>query len=164
MKFLNPDDIVFERGENGFLRLKVKDGAWIDMVECTPLFPLSQPDVFISVATRNEKESKEIGFIARLAKLSREQRAIVKSEIQFRYFSPEIIDIKKISTKYGVHQWQVITDRGEKSFLVQEIKENIIIRDNGLIVITDIDKCKYQISDFRKLPAKALHELEEKVL
>jgi len=164
MNLLNPDELTFELGENGFLRLNLNDGTRYEMVECTPLFPLSKPDAYISVSRRNEKGAEEIGIIVEIKALSKEQRSLVKDEIQFRYFSPEIIDIKKITTKYGMDQWEVVTDKGEKTFLVQDVKENVIIRESGLIVITDIDKCKYQVSDFRKLPSKAKQELEQTLL
>jgi len=164
MKALNPDNLTFERGKNGFLRLKLNDGTQYEMVECTPLFPLSNPNAFVSVSVRNDKGTEEIGIISKLKALSKEQRSLVKHEIEFRYFSPEIIDIKKITSKYGVDQWDVVTDKGEKTFLVQDVKENVIIRESGLIVIADIDKCKYQVSDFRKLSAKAQQELEQTIL
>ena len=54
--------------------------------------------------------------------------------------------------------------KGEKTFIVQDVKENVIIRDAGLIVITDVDKCRYQIRDFRNLPTKARMELERTLL
>ena len=57
-----------------------------------------------------------------------------------------------------------MTDKGEKTFFVQDVKENVIIRESGLIVITDIEKCKYQIRDYRKLPTKARVELEQTLL
>jgi hypothetical protein len=164
MKFLNPDELTFEGAENGFLRLKMKDGKIFEMVECTPLFPLSKPDAYIAVSSRNDNGSEEIGIIAQVKALTRQQQALVKGEIDFRYFSPAIIDIKKITSKYGVDQWEVVTDKGEKTFLVRDVKENVIIRESGLIVITDIDKCKYQIRDYRKLPARAKVELEQTLL
>lgn len=73
MNLLNPDDLTFERVENGFLRLKMKDGTVYEMVECTPLFPLSQPDAYISICSRNSNGSEEIGIISELKALSKEQ-------------------------------------------------------------------------------------------
>ena len=137
---------------------------YYEMVECTPLFPLSNPNHFVSVSSRNNEGTKEIGIISNLKALSKEQRSLIKREIEFRYFSPEIIEIKKITSKYGLDQWDVVTNKGEKTFLVQDVKENVIIRESGLIVITDIDNCKYQVSDFRKLPAMARQELEQTIL
>lgn len=164
MKFLNLDELTFERAENGFLRLKMRDGTTYEMVECTPLFPLSKPYRYISVSSRTGNGPEEIGILVDLNALTKEQKALVKAEIEFRYFSPEIIDIKKITSKYGVDQWEVVTDKGEKTFFVQDVKENVIIKDNGLIVIIDIAKCRYQVRDYRRLPTKARVELERRLL
>ena len=164
MILLNPNDITFKRAENGFLQLEKNDGQIFETVECTPLFPLSKPDRFISVTSRTNGEVKDLGIIANLKALVKNQQALVREEIEIRYFSPEIIDIKKITSQYGVNEWNVITNKGEKIFLVRDIKENIIIRESGFISITDIDKCRYQISNYRKLPAKAQMELEQNLL
>ena len=164
MKLLNPDELTFEQAENGYLRLKINDGKIYEPVECNALLPLSQPDGYISISARNDSEVEELGIIRQLKDLAAEQRSLVEREIQFRYFSPEIIDIKKITSKYGVDQWEVVTDKGEKTFMVQDVKENVAIRESGLIVIMDIDKCRYQIRDYRKLPSKARMELEQTLL
>jgi hypothetical protein len=164
MKLLNPDELLFEQDQNGFLQLKLSDGTVYETVECHPLFPLSNPDAYIAISTQKESNVEEIGIVRSLKELSTSQRSLVEKEIQFRYFSPEIIDIKKITSKYGVVQWEVITDKGAKTFMVQDIKENVAIRDSGLIVITDIEKCRYQIRDYRKLPSKARMELEQTLL
>jgi hypothetical protein len=164
MNLLNPNEITFEQAENSFLRLKMKNGEIFEKIECTPLFPLSKPDTYISVSRQKEKNIEEIGIIKSLKVLSVEQRVLVENEIQFRYFSPYITDIRKIISKYGVDQWEVTTDRGEKTFFVQDTKENVIIQENGLIVISDIDKCRFQIRDYRQLPAKARFYLESTLL
>ncbi len=164
MKLLNTDELTFEQTENGFLRLKLNNKTIYERVECRPLFPLSDPNGYISISREGASDIKEIGIIKSLKKLSAKQRSYVEKEIQFRYFSPKIINIKKITSKYGVEQWEVMTDKGNKTFILQDVKENIIIRDSGLIVITDIEKCRYQIRDYRKLPAKARVELERTLL
>jgi len=164
MNLLNHNELKFEQADNGFLCLKISDDKIFEMVECMPLFPLTQPDNYISVSSRSENGTEEIGIIEDLNKLAKAQQALVKNEIEFRYFSPEIIDIKKITSKYGVDQWEVVTNKGEKTFMVQDVKENVLIRESGLIVITDIDDCKYQIRNYHQLPTRARLELEQTLL
>ena len=164
MKILNPGELNFEKAENGFLRLKLSNGTIYERVECHPLFPLSEPGAYIAISKRNDSDVEEIGIIKSLDKLSAKQRSLVEREIQFRHFSPEIIGITKITSKYGVDHWEVMTDKGDKTFIVQDVKENVMIRESELIVITDIDKCRYQIRDYRKLPSKARMELERTLL
>ncbi len=164
MNLLNPNELTFEQAENSFLRLMMKNGEIFEKIECTPLFPLSKPDKYISISYQKEKGVEEIGIIKSLKDLPADQRRLVENEIQFRYFSPHITDIRKITSKYGVDQWEVLTDRGEKTFFVQDTKENVMIQENGLIIITDIDKCRFQIRDYRQLPAKARFHLESTLL
>ncbi len=164
MKLLNPDELTFEPAVNGFLKLRFNDDKIYEQVECNALFPLSKPESYIAIFTRKDSEVEEIGIIQHMKDLSLQQRSLVEKEIQFRYFCPEIIDIKKITSKYGVDQWEVVTDKGEKTFMVQDVKENVAIRESGLIVIMDINKCRYQIRDYRELPPKARMELEQTLL
>jgi len=164
MNTLDADDLIFEKAENGFLRLKLNNGTIFERVECYPLFPLSKPEAYIAISKRKDSDLEEIGIIKSLNKLTAQERSLVESEIQFQHFSPEITDIKKITSKYGVEHWEVMTDKGEKTFIVQDVKENVMIRESGLIVITDIDKCRYQIRDYRNLPSKAQMELERTLL
>ena len=164
MKLLNADELTFEQTENGFLMLKLNNKTIYERVECRPLFPLSDPDSYIAVIKQKDSDDQAIGIIKSLNDLSAKQRILVEKEIRFRYFSSKITNIKKITTKYGVDQWEVVTNKGDKTFIVQDVKENVMIRESGLIVITDIDKCRYQIRDYRKLPSKARRELERTLL
>ena len=114
MKILDPAELSFEPAANGFLRLKLNDGTIYEMVECHPLFPLSEPDAYISITKQDDSDVEEIGIIKTLKKLSAKQRSLVEREIQFRHFSPAIIVINKITSKYGVDQWEVVTDKGDE--------------------------------------------------
>ena len=164
MKFLNPMDICFQYLKNGYLSMKIKSRKIFERVECTPLFPFSRPNTYISISNKDKNESDEIGIIEDLTNLPADQQVMVKDDIEFRYFTPEIIDIKKIKAKFGIQEWKVITSKGEKTFCVKQIKENILIRENNLILLTDFNKCRYLIRDYQKLPFKARVELEQTLL
>ena len=164
LEFLNPDEMMFERSINGFLNLKLKNQMTYEKVECIPLFPFSKSATYISVSIRKDKEPEEIGVIKELKTLSSEQRNLVQADIDFRYFTPEILEIKQIMVKHGIHQWDVVTDKGEKTFFVRDIKENISFRENGLMIISDFDKCRYQIRDHHKLSATSRKELNQTLL
>ena len=164
MKLLKADECTFEDTQRGYLRLLFKDGTVFEKVECIALFPFSDPDSYISINGQQGKKSEEIGIIKKLGELSKDQQALVKKEVEFHSFMPEIKDIKKINPKYGLEQWDVKTDRGEKTFYVRDLKENIIFREDALVTITDIDRCRYQVSNFYKLPSRARALLEQKLM
>ncbi|MDZ7263624.1 MAG: DUF1854 domain-containing protein [candidate division KSB1 bacterium] len=164
IQLLHPKELTFERLQNGRLRLKLRNGKIYEPIICVALFPLSQPECYIAVSLQADGATNELGIIQRLDDFPKEQRLLVEQEIQLRYFCPRILNIHKITSKYGVDQWHVVTDRGEKRFVVQDAKENVTIRDNGLIVIIDTDGCRYQIRDYGQLPSQAKMELEQALL
>jgi hypothetical protein len=164
MKILNPEEWSFKQPENNFLEIRKTDGSVYKSVECIPLFPLSQPDVYINLVGINKSGLEDIGMIENLSSFSTIQQALVKKNINFRYFIPEITDIQKITVKQGIYHWDVVTNKGKKRFLLNSLKDNISILTNGLISITDTDKCRYRISNHHLLPSKAQLELNKTLL
>ncbi|MDZ7333069.1 MAG: DUF1854 domain-containing protein [candidate division KSB1 bacterium] len=164
IKILQPDELNFEQKDGGFLRLKLANGTIHEPISCVPLFPLSNPTSYIALVVKRNGTTEEVGVIHQLNDLSPAQRPLVEREIQLRYFCPRILDIHAISSKYGVDQWDVTTDCGKKRFLVQDAKENVTIRDDGLIMIIDTEGCRYQVRDYRQLPTRARIRLEQALL
>ncbi len=164
IKILEPKKLRFEQHDGGWLRLILPNGKIHEPITCVPLFPLSHPHGYVALLVEKNGTTEQLGIIKRLSDLSPSQRSFVEREIQLRYFCPQILDIQKITSKYGVDQWEVMTDRGKKRFMVQDAKENVMIRDNGLIVIIDVDGCRYQVRDYRQLPIRARIQLEQALL
>jgi hypothetical protein len=164
MTILDPRKVVFTAEPGGFLSLKLGDGKQYRKVECIALFPLSQPDTFIVINGVLDKKTEEIGIIKELSHLPPDQRDLVKNEIEFRYLAPEITDIKKMTAKFGMEEWDVDTNRGSRTIFIQNIKENVTIRYDQLVMITDIEKCRYLVPDYRNLPPAARDLLELKLV
>ena len=164
MRILDPNTITFEQCETGYLSLRLDDDTTYEAVECIPLFPFSLPKQFITVACKKDNVLEEIGIIEKLEALPQKQQALVNNDIRLRFFTPEITDVAKVVSKHGTAEWNVTTDSGEKSFFVGDPRENILFRDNGLILVTDINRCRYQIADYRRMPPKAQAILEKLLL
>jgi hypothetical protein len=164
MNILEPDTIMFESRDNGYLRLTIADAKTYDMTECRALFPLTDANGIISVVERTGSGTEEIGLIESTASLSDQQRKIIEDDISRHYFTPEIISIEKIESHHWYYEWFVTTNRGEKSFYVRNLKENLRIHENGMVIITDLDKCRYQIDDYRQLPPKSASQMEKVLL
>jgi len=163
MNILDPDRIKFEKSETGMLNL-IEDNRVIKGVHCISMFPLSDEANFISIVHRKGSELEEIGIIKHLKELSADQQDLVREDMRFRYFIPEITDIKKIKEAHGLWEWDVTTDRGEKIFYLKDRRENITVKDDRRILITDIGKCRYKISHYDRLPPKARNELDKVLL
>lgn len=164
MKILNHDRVKFERSDSGALNITLEDEKTIKDVHCIPLFPFSDPEDFISIVCKKGSEFEEIGIIKHFKKLPSAQQNFVREDIKLRYFIPEITDIKRIKQTYGIWEWDVVTDRGKKRFYLRDRRENITIKDDGRIIITDIEKCRYKITRYNKIPTKARIELDRVLL
>ncbi len=164
MTLLDHNEIRFERLESGALNITLENKRVIENVYCIPMFPFSDSDNFISVVRKKGSEFEEIGIIKHFKKLSLDQQNLVRENIKFRYFVPEITDIKKIKHTHRLWELDVVTDRGEKRFYVRHRRENVTIKDDDRIIITDIEKCRYKITRYKKLPQKAQIELDRILL
>ncbi len=166
MKILTHDDVRFEKSETGVLNCRLKDGTVHEHLHCVTLFPLTLPDQFISVIKEIDQETEEIGVIPGLDGFDEEQRQHIRRAMDERYFVPEILDINKLKTKQvirgqGFDEWEIVTDRGKKSIYLFNPRENMSVNNAGVIIITDIEKNRYKISDLEKLPQRARTLLEE---
>ena len=164
MPFLDPATLTFARTPSGYLSLAVDGADKHKRAECVALFPFSQPGHYISVGTRKDGKLEEIGVIEDLGELPPDQRTLVERDVDFHLFTPRILDVKKVDNTFGVSAWNVVTDRGERTFYVRDAKENVRLLDEGLVIITDIEKCRYRIADYRRLPARARSKVENTLL
>lgn len=163
MKTLEPENIEFRQSAGGRLDAILDDGTVVENVQCLSLFPLRDPENSISVAHGRGNERRELGIIKHLTDFPMPQQELVRKDIRFRYFLPEITDIRKIVNSAGIDEWHVVTDRGEKIFYLSGRKENITVSNDGMILITDMDKCRYRISSTHKLSPTARSILERAI-
>jgi len=164
MKILDPEKIFFTRDQNTTLDITLEDGSVVENVYCVRLFPLTEPRTYISIVHRKDNQLTEIGIIKHLKQLPSQQQALVIEDIRLRYFVPEIRDIIKIIPRHGLFEWHVVTERGNKPFFLRSSRENIHTTEGGMIIITDVEKCRYIITNLRKLPKKAQIELDKVLL
>lgn len=154
---LEPDKIKFEMGESGVLRM-ITDGKTYKRVYPLSVFPITNPDNFISI---RDVEEDEIGLIKNLKDLSHDQQNLIRSQLRISYFVPTIKEIYKIKEEFGIYAWHVKTSRGQRTFYVKGRNENLVLRGNSRLLITDIEECRYEIEDFNKLPRRSLAELDK---
>jgi hypothetical protein len=164
MNILNTAKIRFNKNKTGSLNITLEDNSTVKDVHCIRLFPLSEPGTFISVVHHEDGRLREVGVIRKLKELTGEQQRLVRDDIKLRYFVPEIKDINKITARHGLYEWDVVTGRGNKKFSLRSIRENIAVNDEGMIIITDLERCRYKITDYERLPAKARAELDKVLL
>jgi len=155
MKMLDAGRIKFEKLESGHLSIVLEGGESIAPVSCASLFPLSDPEHYITVLRTEKCDEPEVGILRDIGELPKDQRELVVEDLNQRRFLPEILDVKDIRMANGMDEWRVKTDRGDKVFFVSNRKDSITVTDDNMLIITDVEKCRYRIPDYGKMPARA---------
>ncbi len=160
MNTLSPKEITFTKNAAGMLDIAMP-GRTVEGVHCMQLFPLSDPVRYISVVRPVKPDPEEIGIIERLADLPHDQQKLVMDDINFRYFVPEIEDIIDVDESAGLYEMDMATERGPRRIFVMNPRESISTTDNGVMLITDVEKCRYKITRFSKLSARSHAQFEK---
>ena len=149
VRYLESTSLRFiDRGAS--LRLTV-DGevSYLD-VEVIRLFPLSEPERYLSVRG-NDKQ--EICVIRRLADLDPENRRLVLQELERRYLMPIVKSVVNVKERFGVAEWEVETNRGRRTFAMRNLHESIIQLSPDRCLLSDVDGNRYDVRDLRQLDA-----------
>ena len=160
MKWL--EDIQFRRDGADGVEAVLPDGTVEQGICFVRLFPLRHPDRFVSVirSKDGERRREELGVLRSLEGLSAEERELVTAELRRSFFLPEIEAIRKLVVTGGVDEWHVATDRGEKILFICDRKQSIHVCDDGMVFVTDMDKCRYRITHPEKLDSLSKYLLE----
>ncbi|MGB6114954.1 MAG: DUF1854 domain-containing protein, partial [Comamonas sp.] len=104
------------RNAHGRLVLHMADGS--EHVGVTPVraFPIAAPDEGLSLVG---PEGNELIWIARLAELAPEVRALIEEDLRVREFLPAITRIVSVSSFSTPSTWQVQTDRGAATLVLK---------------------------------------------
>lgn len=144
----------------GFTGLKYA-GQDYNRVTLRRAFPIGNPMEYISVA---DKDNKEIGMIHSLADLSEKQYSIVLAELEKRYYSPTVYEIKSVKDKLGYVYMELIIGRDDtkykKNCALKDVSKNIRMLDDDRLVITDVDGNRYIIESLSALDKKSLKRIE----
>ena len=153
MNYLEIGQLNFIKNENQSLNLIYKNQEYkaIKLYYC---FPLKEPHQYISV--RYGEEETELGIIEKISMLSSHNQDIVKQELDFRYFMPEITKIYRHKYRHHVHVFDVETTAGRKKITVLNIIWNLFENPDGTILIRDSDENYYIIKDYLQHPDKEI--------
>lgn len=168
---LTPDNARFSSEKGAPLILHV-EGEKDRVVGVRRMFPATYPRKYLSI----HDEENELGTIADLDTFSRDQQRLIEEEIRHQYFVPRITEIRKIKDELGHFMWDVVTDHGPRKFYVKGRTEsihshrrsrsggafaNIQAHGRHRMFISDIEDCKYEIEDYRKLSKTSRLQLEK---
>ena len=158
LRFITKDNAVFTRTAGGFLALDF-NGKHYNRVGVYRTFPLTDPDVFISIREADEK-AKEIGMIEKLSALDAGQQELLREQLRLRYYMPKILKVNDIKDEYGYAYFDVVTDFGKCIFTIPMGGGSVVTLTETRLIITDLDGNRFEIEDLRKFSAGELKKLD----
>ncbi len=162
--YITPDNAVIGE-KNNFLTLSLKtknengeeETKEYDRVFLHRAFPFDHPEDYISV---QDAEKNEIGMISSLTVFPEETTALLRRELERKYYAPKISAILSLRDRYGYAYLSAASDAGEITFTLRDAARSIVKVDEKRVVITDIDGNRYEISDVEKLDRKSFKKIE----
>ena len=105
-------------------------------------FPVSNPDEYISIREPNTKRrgnGAEIGMIKNIADFDKATVELLNTELDRRYFTPEITKIYSMKEKFGYSYCEAMTSAGKTTFVLNNPYSNFRKLENGSVLISDMD-------------------------
>ncbi|MBE6686874.1 MAG: DUF1854 domain-containing protein [Ruminococcaceae bacterium] len=146
--------------KNGFLCLTVKNEEELtcDRVFLHRDFPFELLWEYISVL---DADNKEIGLIYNISDFDSETEAMLKKELERKYYSPVIISIDSLKERYGFSYWGTTTAEGRKiEFTIQDTFRHVNRIGEDKCVITDVDGNRFVIESLSGLDKKSYRRIE----
>src|SRR3954471_21783253 len=134
--------------ETGRLRLTVGEERSYLTVKVYQAWPLSLPGRCISL---QDGQGEEIVLVDRLDHFSTVSRPVIEEELRRRYLTSRVLRIVGIRTEFGVTYWDVVTDRGERDFVIQSLTESCVWLGEHHLLLVDPEGNRFEITDRREL-------------
>lgn len=150
----NSDKIT--RSDTYLVRLECADGNIIEDLEPRKLFPMTDPDRYVSLLDSKENE---VALIRELSEISSDSRKALEECFFDYYMIPEISAIISVEDKFGVLKWDVATDRGNIKFTIRNRHSDIKLINGMHLVIRDSDDNRYQMRNISQLDKASLRKI-----
>lgn len=158
LRYINKDNGEFKRTAGGFISLEYNKKSY-DRVSVYRTFPITEPDIYISVREADEK-AREIGMIEKLSDLTKEQAEMIKEQLRLRYFMPQIEKIIDVKDEYGYAYFHVKTNFGAARFTIHMGSGSVTALTDNRVLITDLDGNRFEIPDIYKLTVNERKKLD----
>ena len=164
VRYITKDNAEFEKSGD-FIRMKVRlpddDGneeeKTYDRIFLHRAFPFDYPYSYISVL---DADAKEIGIIQDIDALGEETAAMLRAELDRKYYTPVIRQILSVKDKFGYSYWKVVTDEGEIEFTCRDTFSSLLKVGGNRIFVTDMDGNRFEIPDLEALDRKSFRKIE----
>jgi hypothetical protein len=125
-------------------------------VQIARAFPLLMAQKWIGL--RDGKDS-DIGMLETLDGMDADSLNIVHAELERRYFIPKVLKVVSVREEFGVVTWNVETDKGPKTYLIQDLRGSTQSVSATRILMTDREGNRFEFPDLTKVDTKTLQLL-----
>ena len=114
--------------------------------------PLSHPGHYLALL---DGKGDEIMMITDVSKLDKESRETVMNELHRRDMTAEVTEIISAKVEFGSTYWRVLTDKGARDFVTQNLQENAMWLDENHLMLVDVDGNRFELSDIENMDKKS---------
>lgn len=139
-------------------RVKVTcpDGSVLSPLEVRSLFPLSDPEHYVSLLN----DDREVALIRDLALLDANSARAIKDTLAEYYLIPQILHVYSVKDQYGTLVWDCETDKGPVTFRIKDRHNDIkFYHETNRLLVRDSNDNRYEIPDTEALDPKTHHLL-----
>ena len=164
---LTPGNARFFLSSGGLVSLELKNESGetetFERVVIIRSFPVSNPNEYISIREPNTKRrgnGAEIGMIKNIFDFDKHTVELLNTELDRRYFTPEITKIYSLKEKFGYSYCEAMTSAGKTTFVLNNPYSNFRKLENGSVLITDMDGNCFIISSPDSLDKASYKKIE----
>jgi hypothetical protein len=148
IKWLVAEDVRLFRDDAGHVRATVRGDRSIVRPALLRAFPISAPDRLIEL---REESGDSVGMLRDLAGLDDESQQLAESILHERYLVPVVSEVVSLRRETGMWVWEVVTNRGERTFTMKSPRDDIRRLPGGCLRITDVDGNTFEVSSLQAL-------------
>ena len=139
------------------LRMTIEEDRSYLKVKIVRAAPLSHPDKYISFL---DAKDEEVCMVDNPRELDEQTRQIIAEELDRRYMTSVIEQVRSVRNEYGTSYWDVATNRGDREFVVQNVSENAQWLGDYRLLLIDVDGNRFEIPDLQALDRRSLGYVE----
>jgi Domain of unknown function (DUF1854) len=114
--------------------------------------PLSRPNAYLALL---DGKGEEIAMIPDPSVLPPESAEAVRRELRQRDMTSLVTAVRHARQEYGATYWTVMTDRGEREFVTQNLQENALWFSDSHLLLLDVDGNRFEIPDINVLDTRS---------
>jgi len=160
IKWLEAADVRLFRDEAGHVRATVRRDRSVVRPALLRAFPITAPDRLIEL---REDQGDSVGMLRDLADLDEESRRLAEDILHTRYLVPVVTEIRDLRRTSGMWVWDVVTDRGERTFSMKSPRDDIRRLPGGRLRVKDVDGNNFEITSPEALDPRSCRLLDKVV-